>query len=65
MSDDDADGWADYESGPFCRHWGTPGDCERPCDKCGHTCDEHPSGEYRCTVDGCECDGFEGEGTGI
>lgn len=26
-SDDDKD-WANYESGPFCRHWSDPGSCD-------------------------------------
>jgi hypothetical protein len=29
MSDDE---WANYDSGPFCEHWGTPGDCSE-CDR--------------------------------
>lgn len=20
--------WENYDTGPFCRHWGTPGDCD-------------------------------------
>lgn len=27
MTDDD-DRWEDYESGPFCPHWGDPYDCD-------------------------------------
>lgn len=31
MADDDKtfeDKWANYDSGPYCKHWGTPGLCE-------------------------------------
>ena len=33
--------WADYDSGPFCRHWGDPSDCEEKCGSCGHGCAWH------------------------
>lgn len=50
--------WTDYESGPFCRHWSSPYDCERKCANCGHACVSH--GEDGCEShdeDGCEsCD---------
>ena len=29
------------ESGPFCRHWGDPADCDEKCATCGHECCEH------------------------
>ncbi len=32
MSEDD---WEDYETGPFCRHWLHPSDCDAHCPKCG------------------------------
>lgn len=46
---DDVD-WDDYESGPFCRHWSDPGDCDELCANCKHKChgDE-------CREDGCNC----------
>ena len=28
MTDDQCD----YESGPFCRHWGDPSDCDVECE---------------------------------
>lgn len=43
----------DYDSGPFCRHWGDPGDCDELC-SCGHKCCRHPWGG--CEEPGCECD---------
>lgn len=39
MSDED-ESWEGYESGPFCRHWGSPSDCDEVC-VCGHKCVEH------------------------
>jgi hypothetical protein len=48
MSDDEID--VEYQSGPYCRHWGDPVDCEETCVDCGHRCGVHPS-------DGCSrCD---------
>jgi len=44
--------WSDYDSGPFCRHWGEYGSCDDKC-KCGHTCSQHPEDE--CGEDGCDC----------
>lgn len=35
MSDDETD-WSNYESGPFCPHWGTPGDCDECKDEAAH-----------------------------
>lgn len=46
------------DSGPWCRHWGDPGDCDELC-KCGHTCTEHDYHDNECTVDGCDCEEFE------
>lgn len=56
---DDADetesDWSGYESGPFCKHWGDPSDCEEVCARCGHPCCAHGAGEcWRCDV----CDEF-------
>jgi hypothetical protein len=52
---DDADPnpWADYESGPYCRHWSEWGDCSRVCTACQHPCNDHQDG----TCDGI-CDGI-------
>jgi hypothetical protein len=45
------------DSGPFCRHWGDPCDCEVLC-KCGHKCWEHSIfGEGYCKE--CDCAHFE------
>lgn len=57
MSDDihdDESDWSEYESGPFCRHWSDPWECENVC-KCGHTCPEHSSCDNSCNVEGCDC----------
>ena len=35
------------ESGPFCRHWSDPGDCQEKCGECGHWCGRHDD-------DGCD-----------
>lgn len=45
----------DFESGPFCRHWGD-GDCDEVCTRCGHKCGRHWYGE--CAEDGCDCPGW-------
>lgn len=36
--------WENYESGPYCRHWADPSDCEiclSGCANCGHSGLEH------------------------
>jgi len=48
---------AEYDSGPFCRHWGDPGDCEEACAACGHPCRQHPYDDS-CEVLECACEGF-------
>lgn len=54
MADEDA--WEDYETGPFCRHWGDPADCAEVCATCGHRCTNHEwEAPGECTVEGCEC----------
>ena len=54
---DDLD-WSGYESGPFCRHWGDPSDCDAQCKACGHLCSQHAydEGDTYCFVEDCECD---------
>lgn len=57
MSDDSEEiDWSAYESGPFCRHWGDPADCDIVCASCGHRCTRHRAedGESECTD--CECE---------
>jgi hypothetical protein len=64
VEDDTEDSWEGYETGPFCRHFGDPADCDRPCERCGHACREHGAGvddEYPCSHDGCDCAGWVGE----
>lgn len=52
----DDDPWEDYETGPFCRHWGDPSECEKLC-KCGHQCHEHY--DSNCDVDDCQCEDWD------
>jgi len=53
IEDDD---WTEYESGPFCRHWYDPSDCEILCATCGHRCCRHGYGDgCGCEEDGCAC----------
>ena len=53
------DGWEDYESGPFCRHWGDPADCPEEC-QCAHTCTWHEWDEPgACLADGCDCEEWQ------
>lgn len=47
------------ESGPFCRHYSDPGDCEAVCSSCGHTCRNHYGATLSC--DKCSCQGFGGD----
>lgn len=42
----------EYDSGPFCIHFGTPGECEEECLACGHMCKDHPFGD-ECNL--CDC----------
>lgn len=53
---DEESGWGDYESGPFCRHWSSPLDCDEVC-ICSHTCTQHAFAEPgECNE--CECAQF-------
>lgn len=46
----------EVESGPFCRHYGDPADCDHECQICGHTCSQHVQDDFGyCRVDECEC----------
>ena len=49
MSDD----WAEHESGPFCRHWDDPSDCQLRC-ICGHLCRDHFVGNSTKCYE-CDC----------
>ncbi len=55
--DDDQD-WSDYDSGPFCPHWNSPGECDEVCTKCGHGCNDH-YGDLGCQIEGCDCEELE------
>ncbi len=60
MGDEDED--ACFDSGPFCRHWGSLGDCDELC-VCGHRCDQHDGtggdgDDNGCRIDGCACKSF-------
>jgi hypothetical protein len=48
----------EYNSGPFCRHWSDPSDCDLLC-VCGHKCCDHRGDE--CSLDDCECEHYEEE----
>lgn len=53
MSDDGAvpeEELDDYESGPFCAHWGELGYCTDECGTCHHPC--HGG---NCKVNDCGC----------
>ena len=57
-TDDEAD-TDDYpDSGPFCRHWGDPGDCDEKCVACGHICAVHDYYDDACKEEGCLCTFF-------
>ena len=49
----------DYDTGPFCRHYADPADCDIKCLRCNHECHEHDqdvvSGDGKCNHDSCEC----------
>lgn len=47
----------DYESGPFCRHFGDPSFCDDVCQGCGHGCSRHAAmdGDTECLEDACNC----------
>lgn len=50
---------AGYDSGPYCRHYYDPSDCEEVCAGCGHRCAVH-SDLVGCNYhQGCACDGWK------
>ena len=54
-SDDDESGWdGEYNSGPFCRHWSDPSDCEEVC-LCDHRCGRHESDADDGACLDCDC----------
>ena len=56
MDEDYSGEWGDRDSGPFCKHWSHPADCDERC-ICGHLCGRHFCGEY-CKEEGCDCEQF-------
>jgi hypothetical protein len=58
--EDDSEDDVEFDSGPFCIHWGDPSDCQEMC-KCGHPCHNHSiwDDERSCNIEGCDCNGFE------
>lgn len=55
---EDTDDWADYETGPFCRHFGQLGACDEEC-LCGHTCSKHDNADGTCNDSDCDCEKWE------
>ena len=57
MTDDEVDSFENYSTGPFCRHYGDPSDCDDVCGRCGHLCHQHDQYEddSECNVDNCFC----------
>jgi len=49
-----------FESGPFCRHWGDPSNCDEKCKRCGHFCCRHEDAAS-CNEEGCACEGWVGD----
>jgi len=54
--------WTDYESGPFCRHWGDPGDCDIRCADCGDRCGQHDAAEGSTECNECDCSAWKEPG---
>jgi hypothetical protein len=49
----------DYDSGPFCRHWRDPADCNLLCKVCRHFCWQHSWYVNNCNVEGCSCEEYK------
>ena len=63
MPDDSNENEDFWDTGPFCRHFGDPVDCDEPCERCGHKCHEHGAGvdnDEPCSQEGCDCPGWVG-----
>ncbi len=45
----------DWDTGPFCRHWSDPSDCDIECANCSDPCPKHGAedGDYSCSE--CDC----------
>lgn len=49
-------------SGPFCRHWGDPSDCDELCLSCGHKCCNHEQGyDGDASCRECKCKEYKDE----
>jgi hypothetical protein len=54
----DVEEYQEYHSGPFCRHFGDPSDCDEVCLSCGHHCCKHDYCDpYACME--CECSAWK------
>ncbi len=51
--EDDVDTEKDFDTGPFCRHFHDPSDCEKRC-TCGCACKRHGYGDDSECMD-CGC----------
>lgn len=61
MSEEESFGDPGFESGPFCRHWSDPVDCEecRELCSCGHEARDHGESDGDpCGERACPCGGF-------
>lgn len=47
----------DVDSGPFCRHYHSPIDCQEICDRCCHRCPRHYE-DLGCDALYCDCPGW-------
>lgn len=59
-AEEEVESWDGYESGPFCRHYSDPSDCDEKCAACGHECrrhDQYDPGE--CLEDNCTCNAWK------
>jgi hypothetical protein len=59
--------FGDNDSGPFCRHWSDPSDCELKCNNCGHWCGQHRANDgkapcYFSDLKYCECKDWAEDG---
>lgn len=54
---DESEDTTDYNSGPYCRHWNDPADCDAVCGTCGHTCGQHVDA-LGCRDEHCPCEDF-------
>lgn len=58
--DSEAEDSGEWNTGPFCRHWGDPADCDILC-TCKHPCKIHDLDDdsSECNEEGCGCKKFE------